>query len=297
MPNSIKVQVDDPAVLLNAGMYGAGAIVRLESSASEAGAYASVVTAALVTTTNLYTLYDSAGSTSTWYRTRYENAGGSSFSDYSAAFQAGAEEGSFLCSLNDVEERLFGSAAVSVNEEETLLDIISEVSSAIEHATGRWLSPRPLSGTTTYRLHTGPGRVLRVPVGIRSITTLGIATQDQPESGGVYTTAAAASYYLDPPIMDRDTGWPATRIRFTTTGGGQFFNASFGAEITGTFGFAETPPDIRGVAIEGVTRKYLGKETASPAIAIGPDGGVRLLAALSPDARAIIEWYRNIPVG
>jgi hypothetical protein len=208
----------------------------------------------------------------------------------------GGEDAGLICSLQDVTERLFGSATVSNAEQETLLDIIREVGSALEHATSRWLRPRPASGTAVYRFHTAYSRVLYIPHGIRSVTTLGTAVTDQPATGGTYTTATASTYYLEPVEADRDVDWPATSIRFTPSSGGTFYRATHGAEITGAFGFAAVPADIRGVAIEAVTRRYIGKETAAPAIAVGPAGGVRLLASLSPDARAIVESYRVRPV-
>jgi hypothetical protein len=301
MPNILRVTVDGADELLNQGAYGAGAVIRVQTATTEAGAYADVTgtgstpTLALVSGTRLYMGYDPAGTSASWYRVRYENSGATRLSDWGTAFQAGGEDAGLICSLSDVTERLFGSATVSTGEQETLLGIIAEVGSALEHATGRWLRPRPSSGTTTYRMHTAYGSILRIPQGIRSITTLGIATSDQPETGGTYTTQTAATYYLDPPAIERDADWPATSVRFIWAGP-VFYGASYGAEITGAFGFAAVPADIRGVAIEAVTRKYIGKETAAPAIAVGPSGGVRLLASLSPDARAIVESYRVRPV-
>jgi hypothetical protein len=301
MPNILTITVDNAAELLNTGAYGAGALIRIQTSATQAGTYAdltgtgSTPTLGLVSGTRLYTGYDPAGVSSSWYRTRYEDAGGTRLSDWTVAFQAGADDG-LICSLDDVTERLFGSATVSNADQETLLDIIREVGSSLEHATGRWLRPRPASGTTTYRFHTHYGLVLRVPVGIRSITSLGVASTSQPDTGGTYTTLSSSAYYLDPPEIERDVDWPATSIRMVPTTGSYFWTATFGAEVTGSFGFAAVPADIRGVAIEAATRRYIGKETAAPAIAVGPAGGVRLLASLSPDARAIVESYRVRPV-
>ena len=99
MPNRISVFVEEPDALLNAGMYGTGAIVRLQSGTAEAGPFANESTAALVAGQRAYTLYDADGVASTWYRTRYENAGGTVTSDWSAVFQVGGEAAGYLCSL------------------------------------------------------------------------------------------------------------------------------------------------------------------------------------------------------
>lgn len=294
MANTIKISVDGPDDLLLTDAYGAGAIVRLQSCATEGGVYANLATATIVSGTRLYTMSDPTGTSSTWYRTRYENAGATRSSDWSAVFQAGGEDAGYLCSIYDVSERVFGSATPSSSEQEILLEIIREVSSAIEHYTGRWLRPRPLSGTATYRFHTEASSILRLPRGIRSISTLGIASSDGTDTGGTYTTLPSGSYFLNPPVADRESDWPATSVRLIN--GLTFYRAYFGAEITGAFGWESTPADIRGVAIEAVTRRYIGKETAAPAISIGPAGGVRLLASLSPDARATLDSYRVQPL-
>ena len=95
MAIKVEIEVEDPDALLNAGMYGAGAVIRLQWSATAAGSYADVSgtgstpTIALVTLTDSYTGYDPVGTSSTWYRTRYENAGATRLSDWSAVFQPG----------------------------------------------------------------------------------------------------------------------------------------------------------------------------------------------------------------
>lgn len=80
----LTVAVANTAELLAAEAYGAGALLRWESSATDAGTYVEGGTVALVSGTSLYDIWDSAGvAGTTWYRTRVSNAGGSSFSVYS----------------------------------------------------------------------------------------------------------------------------------------------------------------------------------------------------------------------
>lgn len=82
----LVVAVANTAELLATEAYGAGALLRWESSAALAGTYVEGGTEALVSGTDLYDIWDAAGVVgATWYRTRISNAGGTTFSAYSAA--------------------------------------------------------------------------------------------------------------------------------------------------------------------------------------------------------------------
>lgn len=86
MANVIIVKITSPgtaAHLLDTEVYGANAIIRLQSATSKAGAFANVTTEALVSGVAEYTLGDTAGTSTTWYRSRYENAAGTLTSDWS----------------------------------------------------------------------------------------------------------------------------------------------------------------------------------------------------------------------
>lgn len=87
MPNILTLTASNPDQLLNAGAYGAGAVIQVQSAATQAGAYADDGTVPLVADTTTYTYYDTDGTTTTWYRTRYENADGSVVSEWSDIFQ------------------------------------------------------------------------------------------------------------------------------------------------------------------------------------------------------------------
>jgi hypothetical protein len=90
-----KITVNLPAQvpssdLLNAGMYGTGALVRVQWAASKLGSFAdisgtgSTPTVAIVTGTESYPAYDPTGVSGTWYRARIEDSGGTRLSDWSA---------------------------------------------------------------------------------------------------------------------------------------------------------------------------------------------------------------------
>ena len=79
----LEIEVTNAAELLATEAYGAGALLRWESSAAEAGTYVEGGTEALVSGTTLYDVWDAAGIETTWYRTRISDAAGTTFSAYS----------------------------------------------------------------------------------------------------------------------------------------------------------------------------------------------------------------------
>lgn len=290
----LTVTVENADELLNASYLGAGALIRVERSATGGGSgYSEISTTALVSGTRTYTVYDLAGAVSSWYRIRYSKSDGSSPSSYGDEFQAGDETGGLLCSWYDVQQEL--GETLSDSNKELVIDKIRQVSAAIEGYTGRWFAPRPASGTATYRFHTCYGLTLRVPKGVRSISTLAVATQDQPETGGTYTTATSTDYYVDPPEIQRDAGWPATAIKFRNTTSTIFYDAAYGAQVTGAFGWAAVPYDVQGVAIRAVVRRYLSKGGGALAVPTGPEGTMRLLPDMSGADRMTLDFYREIP--
>ena len=307
MPNPVDINVPNPDEILNAGLYAAGAVIRLQSSTTETGVFADVSgtgstpTIAIVTLTNSYTGYDPNGTSSTWYRTRYENSGATRLSDWKAAFQVGAEEAGQLCSAYDVEARLVQSGSALVDDEHALVvGIIAEVSDYIHHITGQRFTPDPLSGTRTYRFHTRAGRKLRIPKGIRSITTLGVATQSQPSSGGTYVTATSTDYYIDPPEHDRDVGWPGDAICFRINASGAIFvDAEFGAEVTGAFAFAAVPPAIAHVAENLAVAAFRARASSGggPGITINVDGSRTYDPMLSHKDRATLKFFSLPSIG
>jgi hypothetical protein len=130
-----------------------------------------------------------------------------------------------------------------------------------------------------------------MPKGVRSLTTLGIALSDQPSSGGTYSTTT--DFYLDPPEMDRDAGWPATRIVLLNSA--IFGWAAFGAELVGAFGWSAVPDDIQGVGIRAVVRRHIGKSGGGTAIPVGPEGTLVMLPDVSGADRKVLDFYRHIP--
>lgn len=253
MSIQITVQLEDigSADLLTG--YAAGALIRLQRDTTSAFPAASeVTTIPIVSGTESYQVWDSAGTSASWYRTRYENAGGTILSDWSAAFQVGTP--AYLCSLTDVKRLVLSSVPTDTTANEDLLALIRQVSADIQYRTGKQFLP---DTATTYTFDTRYGRVLEVPLGIRTLTTLEIASTDQPDTGGTYSTVTAADVLLRP--LQREAGWPYTRVELATTS--QFWTARNGAKLTGTFGWSTVPADIEGVAIRAVVRAWHAKSS------------------------------------
>jgi hypothetical protein len=81
----VPITVTAPDDLLVA--YSAGALIRVERSATQSGVYAEVGTAAIVAGTYQYTYNDAAGTLTSWYRWRVSNAGNTLASGYSSPLQ------------------------------------------------------------------------------------------------------------------------------------------------------------------------------------------------------------------
>lgn len=292
MPIPVLIYVEDPAALLNAGMYDAGAVVRLHWSATETGVYASVGTAALVSGTRSYTIYHATGTGSTWYRTRYENSGGTITSDWSPVFQVGGEEAGYLCSLADVRQRIVGLAVADTGPDEDLAEYIRAVSEQIAGYTGREFVGTRADVTRTFDVEQY-GQTLYVPGGIRAITTLGIASSDQPDTAGTYTTTTA--YYLRPLPHERTAGWPATRVEFGPYSGACFYAGRSTVQIIGSFGWAEVPPTIARIAGDAVVAMYgaLSSGSTGRVMTDPASGSMRFLRYIPKEDRELLDWYAH----
>lgn len=143
--------------------------------------------------------------------------------------------------------------------------LIDGVSEWIEEYTGRKLTAE---AATTYIVDTVDGGRIELPRGIRTITTLGLASSDQPDTGGTYTTVAAADVLIRPSAAMRKPGWPGTFVLIRNGAGRRgYLN---GASILGDWGFAATPAAISQVAIDAVSAAYQARRVGASGV-IGAD--------------------------
>lgn len=172
-----------------------------------------------------------------------------------------------LCTTAQVKARL---GITDATDDTLLSELIDQVSDWIQDYTGRKLVP---DNAATYTFDTRQGNVLDIPYGIRSITSMGVAASNQPDTGGTYQAVTAGDILLRPLAIDRRQGWPATQVRLKASPIGAYiplYTAANGATITGNFGFAATPPAIQSIAIDAVVTAYTVRGNGASAV-IGAD--------------------------
>jgi hypothetical protein len=172
-----------------------------------------------------------------------------------------------LCTIAQVKARIGDTDAV---DDTMLTEIVGEVSAWIQGYTQRKFVTEDAA---TYTFDTSSGWVLRIPRGIRSITSMGVAQSHQPDSGGTYTTVIAADRLLRPKAGDLLSGEPPTEVHISrgATGTVRYFvDAENGCTITGNFGFAAVPPDIEAVAIDASVAAYQSRQNGASSV-IGAD--------------------------
>lgn len=177
-----------------------------------------------------------------------------------------------LCTTAQVKGRIFQGGTSDGVDDALISELIDQCSTWITNYTGRKFAP---DNAATYVFDTVEGNVLRVPYGVRSITSMGVNnTAHQPDSAGSYTTIPAADIILRPKAQDAPQGWPYFEVRITrgTITGTitHFGRIDNGCTITGNFGFASTPPDIVAVAIDAVVAAYAARGNPASAV-IGAD--------------------------
>lgn len=203
-----------------------------------------------------------------------------------------------LCTKAQVKARLFPNGVTDTNDDTLIDEIIEEVSAWIQGYTGRKFVAET---AVTYTFDTQAGYVLRIPRGIRAITSMGVASSHQPDTAGTYTTIPAAERLLRPLTADSPEGWPPTEVRLSraATTVTHFSNAENGATITGNFGFATTPKDIEAVAIDATVAAYASRKNGASS-AMGADDSplppwAKFFGRGSPQ-RATLDRYRWVTV-
>lgn len=194
-----------------------------------------------------------------------------------------------LVTTAQVKTRL---SIADANDDALLTELIEQVTDFIQEYTGRHFLPEVAA---TYIVDTEAGSIIEVRRGIRAVTTLEVASGDQPDTGGTYTTVLAADVLLRPSPMDLRPGWPPTRILIKGSVG-RLATALNGARIVGNFGFASVPPTVQAVALDAVATAYTAR-MAGDSDAVGPDASPIAIWArfFAPGTvqRATLDRYRG----
>jgi len=297
--NVLHIGVENPDELLNAGLYGSGAVIRVQWSATQAGAFADVSgtgstpTIPIVTLTTAYTGYDPVGTSTTWYRTRYENSGASRTSDWSTAFLVGS---SVYCSRDDVKQDL-DKLVTDTSADELLDDYIADITDFIRGYVGFEF----LDSATTYTFDgyssVARSRCLPIPGGVRTISLLEVAAN----TGASFVSLASTDFFLRPLAQDRTPGWPATEVWLSDLGGTYpYFPPGYAnVRATGTFGFGSVPARVEGVARRTVVRAYAARQAGqNDLIGSGGEGGIPQVSTfMSKRDREVLDGFRSVNVG
>jgi len=313
MANIVHVTVNNPDELLNAGAYGAGALIRLETAATQAGTYADVSgvgstpTIALVAGTLSYDGFDPAGSATSWYRVRYESALGDRLSEYAAPFQI-----STLDAYTDLAtfRNFIRSAAVGDDDDDpdSPLQTVALIAAAraIDIACGR--SFRPAPATVEARYFTPVIRPALDPITYASVAYpaswyrhailpiddvfdgTGMVVSFDVSGNGDYTSAITG-YRLGPQNAP-GRGMPYTKLIFDTGIYPPMYEES--VEVRALWGWASVPPTIAQANLIQASR-FLKRRDAPFGVAGSAEMGseLRLLSKLDPDVALMVGAYRR----
>lgn len=153
--------------------FGAGARLRLERSAIEAGVYTEFATVAIAAGVVVYDVWDPAGDADSWYRTLFSEDDGANPGDPGDPFQAGEQA---YATRTDLLAR-FGQAVTDPRKVDRLTTVLAEATRDLIREVGYPFFRQPLTGTEDVTFD-GTGRDLlhvhgTAPrVGVVSIGTL-----------------------------------------------------------------------------------------------------------------------------
>jgi hypothetical protein len=307
--NVLPLYVSNPEEMLNASYLGAGALGRVESSATQVGGYAELGTFALVAGTYYYPYYHSAGTPGLWYQVRYSAAGGGSLTGYDTAFQGGRVTLSRLERIRRLvnPDAVPGSAADMANDG-LLIGYMVQVTDLIHTMVEPYFLQDPIgSGTSTLTFdgqygneHSYGGAYggqsyanrfsrLYVSRGIRSVSTLKLRYGG---TGSAQITVPSTAYVLRPTAQERDPGQPAKWLELVYPPSYTFaLPGSDIIEIVGTFGYDSVPPLIEGISDRTVLRAWRARGAGLGESLGGEAGGSYMRWAMSKDDEDILQSH------
>lgn len=280
--NILRINVD-PEVLTT-GAFGAGALVRIERATSSDGTYTEAGTVAVVAGQTSATFYDTAGTTASWYRYRYSNAGNTLLSEYSAPAQATSVG---YTTVGDVKAYL-GAGTAAGTADPLIASIVAEVNDWLDGRLGRHVGPggsatRTFDGTGSYRLF--------IRDGIQAVYAMTLADG----TNGATTAIAATDYYLDPPDGSRRPGEPAHFVTLSPDPAGPYSRFPIGkrtVSITGEWGWPAIPRALEAVATRMAVAQWRGRASAGgETFTVGVNGERTYERHLSYEDRLTLDRY------
>ncbi len=228
--------------------FGAGAkLYWYRDNTSSTGTFVSATgSTTLVLGQTQYEIVDATGAPGHWYRTRVGNTGGTTFDEYGTVFQAGAV--TTYATIDALQERL---GLPTTGQYNLLSDILEGVTSHITTRCGRdFFKHPPVSGTET-RTYTLRANESYIPDDIISIASGTYRTG----TGVTPTALTATDWYLSPntPLP----GWPYEELIVSDAGLVSTFYRGYGTvSLTGVFGWAAIPADIREATLDLAQERY-----------------------------------------
>ena len=283
MAEQVVIGVDDPADLLTG--YGAGAKLRLERAADSAFTTpVEVATPTLVAGTTEYEVWDANGTPASYYRYRFSDTGGTSFSSYTVWGQPGAPRA--YATVDALRELL---QLPDDSRNNLLDDLLRRVTDKINLSLGfDFFRHPPVSGTDVRTYDGDDTGILTVTQGILSLTGVRIAGS----TGATYASLATTDWKLRWPVQD---GGPYLALELTAVGSYPTFYTGYDTvELTGVFGYPSIPPAIEQATLYWAADLYrLGAGGGSPLSATGEEfGATRFLGGMPRLTWETIEDYR-----
>lgn len=178
-----------------------------------------------------------------------------------------------------VAKARLGIPSADTTDDTLLTRLCDQVNAYIESYTGTVLAP---IGTATYTFD-GDERVnsrqLLIPRGVRTITLL----ENSAYTGGPYQTIPSSDYFLRPSNSDLNPGFPFTELVMTNvpSAGNPLptFNPGLdNIRITGTWGWAATPDEIKEVAEVMLVRAWAGRQAGQTDQIGVSEGGMPIIS-------------------
>ncbi len=293
--NTVVAIADNPSDLLSSDAFGTGALVRFETS-TDLNSWSEIATAAIVAGTYRYEVHHLAGTSASYYRTRYSKASPSVSADYSAYspvfLAAGGYNGSLNYTTSDaITLRMVADGAAPSSQQSTNLDEIATwVNDSLEQYCQRPIGP---SGTTA-RTYDGDGTTeLWIPEGLSGISTLKVKNA----TGGTLATLGATEYVLRPASHKRPTGWPAFYIKLTdlATTVASFTWGYDTVEVTpdsSGFGWPRIPVELQHLATTWGVRLFQNRQGGEAGQTGSADFGASAYIVLTDADYEILNRYR-----
>jgi hypothetical protein len=193
----------------------------------------------------------------------------------------------FLCTLADVRSLAHVDDPTNTADDAILSDMMEAATDLIHTITGRYFLPETAATYTFDGQWTNP-RVLQIPRGIRTVTTLKV----RPGGTGSALSSAlgATEYVLRPGVQDRSPGEPATYIVLTDASSYTFALAGYDViQVVGDFGYAAIPPTIERICRETVLRAFR-RRASGMSESIGGDSATNFITwAMTYEDRKLLE--------